>query len=144
MKASRRTLLGSLGAIAAAAGSGLAFGFGRKEQPAGTLAGADLARGHRLARGEFPKPTRFEETGVVVAGGGVAGLSAGWTLAEAGFGDFRLLELEDETGGNARGGRNAVSAYPLGAHYLPVANHQSAPRERASVLKVQPLLHVAL
>lgn len=60
-----------------------------------------------------------------MVGGGVAGLAAGWTLADAGLDDFALLELEDETGGNARGGRNAISAYPLGAHYLPVANAEA-------------------
>lgn len=60
-----------------------------------------------------------------MVGGGVAGLAAGWTLADAGLDDFALLELEDETGGNARGGRNAVSQYPLGAHYLPVANREA-------------------
>ena len=31
-----------------------------------------------------------------------------------------MLELEPEAGGNARWGQNHVSAYPWGAHYLPV------------------------
>ena len=92
----------------------------------GTLSGSDFARGHQLRDGRFPVPTRVEgETGVLIAGGGVAGLAAGWTLAEAGFRDFLLCELEDETGGNARSGRNAISAYPLGAHYLPVPNREA-------------------
>jgi hypothetical protein len=57
---------------------------------------------------------------VVIVGGGVAGLSAAWKLDKSGFHDFALLELEPETGGNARWGQNEVSAYPWGAHYLPV------------------------
>jgi hypothetical protein len=89
------------------------------------MGGADLARGHRLRDGGFPEPSREERADIVIAGGGIAGLAAGWTLAEAGFRDFRLLELEDATGGNARSGSNAVSRYPLGAHYLPVANREA-------------------
>lgn len=91
----------------------------------GTVGGADMARGHRLRDGKFPGPTREERTGVIIIGGGVAGLAAGWTLTEAGYDDFTLIELEDETGGNARSGKNAVSAYPLGAHYLPVPNREA-------------------
>lgn len=84
-----------------------------------------MARGHRLRDGKFPAPTREEYTGAIIVGGGVAGLAAGWTLAEAGYDDFKLIELEDETGGNARAGKNAVSAFPLGAHYLPVPNREA-------------------
>lgn len=92
----------------------------------GTLGGPDMARGHRLRDGGYPAPSGAEErAGIVIAGGGVAGLAAAWTLVAAGFDDFVLLELEDETGGNARSGCNAVSAYPLGAHYLPVPNREA-------------------
>ena len=125
MRANRRTVVGGLGALAAAAGSGLAWAWSRPTLPPGALGGADFARGHRLREGGFPAPSRTEETSLVIAGGGIAGLAAGWTLAEAGFEDFRLLELEDRVGGNSRSGRNAVSAYPLGAHYLPVANREA-------------------
>ncbi len=62
---------------------------------------------------------------MVIVGGGIAGLSAAWKLAKSGFRDFALLELESEVGGNARWGQNHVSAYPWGAHYLPVPNAQS-------------------
>jgi phytoene dehydrogenase-like protein len=53
-------------------------------------------------------------------GGGISGLSAAWQLERRGFRDFALLELERETGGNSRGGENAVSRYPWAAHYVPV------------------------
>jgi phytoene dehydrogenase-like protein len=57
---------------------------------------------------------------IVIVGGGIAGLSAAWALQRHGYTDFEILELEDEVGGNSRSGRNAVSAYPWGAHYVPV------------------------
>lgn len=123
MKVDRRAVLG-LGAGAACMGAG-ALALTPDRLPPGALAGADLARGHRLRQGKFPAPTREEETEIVIAGGGIAGLAAGWALARAGFDDFRLLELEDAVGGNARSGRNAVSRYPLGAHYLPVPNREA-------------------
>jgi phytoene dehydrogenase-like protein len=40
--------------------------------------------------------------------------------AQAGHTDVRVLELEDELGGTARGGALPRSPYPMGAHYLPV------------------------
>jgi hypothetical protein len=126
MKADRRAVLGLGAAAMAAAGGGLAYALeGEAPLPGGTLAGADMARGHRLRTGDFPAPSRFEQVDLIIAGGGVAGLSAGWRLTDAGFDRFKLLELEDQVGGNARSGRNAVSAYPLGAHYLPVANKEA-------------------
>ncbi|MDF7777645.1 FAD-dependent oxidoreductase, partial [Sphingomonas sp. AOB5] len=84
----------------------------------------------RLRDGGFPPATRNDEADIVIAGGGVAGLSAAWRLQDAGFDRFRLLELEDSVGGNARSGRNSVSAYPLGAHYLPVANREAKALQR--------------
>ncbi|MDV3457792.1 FAD-dependent oxidoreductase [Sphingomonas sp. HF-S4] len=125
MKADRRAVLGLGAAAVAAGGGGLAYALGHAPLPAGTLGGADMARGHRLRDGNFPAPSREEQVDLVIAGGGVAGLSAGWRLRDAGYDQFQLLELEDHVGGNARSGRNAVSAYPLGAHYLPVANREA-------------------
>ncbi|UYY77862.1 FAD-dependent oxidoreductase [Sphingomonas sp. R1] len=126
MKADRRRVLGLGAGAVAIAGGGLAAALDHGPLlPPGGLGGADLARGHRLRDGGFPPPSRFEEADLVIAGGGIAGLSAGWRLHDAGFTRFRLLELEDAVGGNARGGRNAVSAYPLGAHYLPVPNREA-------------------
>lgn len=125
MRASRRGVLVGAGALGVALTAGAGWALARGRAPGGILAGADMARGHALRTRNFPAPTAHEEVGVVIAGGGIAGLSAAWTLADAGFRDFRLLELEDGVGGNARAGRNAVSAYPLGAHYLPVQNREA-------------------
>ncbi|TPG47103.1 flavin monoamine oxidase family protein [Sphingomonas glacialis] len=125
MTVSRRTVLAGSVAGAAALGVGaLALDAGEAAIP-GTLGGADFARGHRLRGGNFPAPTETQRTDIAIVGGGVAGLSAAWALANAGVTDFRLLELEDHSGGNARSGRNAVSAYPLGAHYLPIPNPEA-------------------
>lgn len=123
MTLSRRTLIAGGASAAAVAGAG-ALAFAPDDLPTGTLGGADVARGHKLRGGNFPEPSRTERTRVAIVGGGVAGLSAAWALADAGV-DFRLLELEDHAGGNARAGRNSVSAYPLGAHYLPIPNPEA-------------------
>ncbi|KUR75914.1 NAD(P)-binding protein [Novosphingobium sp. FSW06-99] len=97
----------------------------------GTLDGADFTRGHALRDRRFPAPAGPEQRArLVIAGGGVAGLAAGWRLRDAGFDDFVLLELEDRSGGNARSGRNAISAYPLGAHYLPIPNREAGALRR--------------
>ncbi len=117
----RHALAGSMATAGALALSGCG-----ERATAGILGGADMARGHALRDRRFPEPEgSVEVVPLLIAGGGIAGLAAGWTLAEAGFEDFRLLELEDATGGNSRSGRNRVSAYPLGAHYLPVPNREA-------------------
>jgi glycine/D-amino acid oxidase-like deaminating enzyme len=118
----RRQVLG--GAVAGTSAV-LLDGCGSTRWP-GELGGADWQRGHLIREGKFPTASGpVEDVGVLIAGGGIAGLATGWRLAEAGFTDFSLLELEDSIGGNARSGRNAVSAYPLGAHYLPVPNREA-------------------
>ncbi|MBL7712073.1 MAG: FAD-dependent oxidoreductase [Chitinophagaceae bacterium] len=60
----------------------------------------------------------------MIVGGGVSGLSAARQLMHDGQQDFVLLELEQNTGGNASYGKNEVSAYPLGAHYIPIPNNE--------------------
>jgi len=57
---------------------------------------------------------------VVIVGGGMAGLIAGWRLLRAGVDRFVVLEAHEEAGGTSRGGRSAVTPYPWGAHYVPV------------------------
>jgi protoporphyrinogen oxidase len=108
--------------LAATAAASLPFACRRKpEFPfPGELVGPDLALGHWLRGGAFPEPEHFESVQVLIVGGGVAGLSAGWRLAGAGLDDFRVLELEREPGGTSRSGHNAISPFPWAAHYLPV------------------------
>ncbi len=79
--------------------------------------------GHRLRdRLPFPPPRRQRRVPVVIAGGGIAGLSAAWEFDRRGFRDFVLLEMEAAAGGNSRWGENDVSPYPWAAHYVPVPN----------------------
>src|SRR5262245_3669878 len=89
--------------------------------PDGEVVGASLDLGHRLR--EPPPPASaaraWQRAGVVIAGGGVAGLSAAWRFARAGFTDFVLLELEPALGGTSRFGTRGVVPHPWGAHYLP-------------------------
>jgi protoporphyrinogen oxidase len=89
--------------------------------PAGEIVGASDSLGHRLRNGPTVTPDKdhWERTGVLIIGGGVAGLAAAWRLLKAGFEDFALLELEREPGGTARSGNSPVVPYPWGAHYLP-------------------------
>ncbi len=78
------------------------------------------AVGHRLRDGlRFPAPQRTEKIPVAIVGGGVAGLSAAWRLSSRGVA-FVVLEMEDTAGGNARSGRNEITAFPWAAHYVPV------------------------
>ncbi len=87
---------------------------------AGAVVGASHRQGHLLRDGARPEPRQVRDVRVAIVGAGVAGLSAAWKLARSGMRDFAVLELEADAGGNARWGANDVSAYPWGAHYLPV------------------------
>ena len=102
----------------------------------GGFTGIDMARGHQLrdvlASGTIPAPAIQRRTRVLIAGGGVAGLAAARSLRLAGVEDFALLELEDQAGGNSRGGAVKGIACPLGAHYLPLPGDDA--------LEVQDLL----
>ena len=88
--------------------------------PEGEIVGVSDGIGHLIRDGLRPEPESWERAGVVIVGGGVAGLAAAWRLMRAGVEDFVLLELELVPGGTARGGEaHGVVPYPWGAHYLP-------------------------
>jgi glycine/D-amino acid oxidase-like deaminating enzyme len=85
-----------------------------------------LPTGHRLRDHlPFANPKQVEQVPVVIAGGGVSGLSAAWRLNKKGFHEFVVLELERTAGGNARSGENQVSRYPWAAHYVPLPNRET-------------------
>ena len=117
----RREFLASCAALGVAACTGEPA---TPSLPPGELSGSGFQRGHRLRQEQgaepFSEPSEIRHVPLLIVGGGVAGLSAGWKLQRAGFNDFLIAELEDRVGGNSRYGENAVSRYPLGAHYLPL------------------------
>ena len=59
--------------------------------PEGEIVGAADALGHRLRTADFPEPSETLKAPVVIVGGGIAGLSAGWKLLKNGFTDFVVL-----------------------------------------------------
>lgn len=89
--------------------------------PDGEIVGASDVIGHRIRDriGIVPSQDKWERAGVVIVGGGIAGLTAAWKLLKSGFEDFVLIELEPAPGGTARSGASPLTAYPWGAHYLP-------------------------
>jgi glycine/D-amino acid oxidase-like deaminating enzyme len=97
----------------------------RRRPFSGSIVGGNYSLGHALRDGKLPAVSDGAETGIVVVGGGIAGLAAARQLQRRGFGDFTLLELESRPGGNALSGSNEVSAFPWGAHYVPIAGSDS-------------------
>lgn len=89
--------------------------------PEGEIVGPSVDLGHQLRtiRNFAPSDGEWERRRVVIAGAGVAGLSAAWRLKRAGFDQFVVLELEQKPGGTSRSGQSSVAGYPWGAHYLP-------------------------
>ncbi|MCO5170639.1 MAG: FAD-dependent oxidoreductase [Planctomycetes bacterium] len=98
----------------------------------GRVWGDDPDLGHLVRDGALRDrpPAREERAGVLVIGAGVAGLACAWRLARDGVDDVVLVDVGEDPGGNARGGRNDVSAYPWGAHYLrvPTTEHRALER----------------
>lgn len=116
----REFLIGALG-LATSGWIGFPFlrNLFRREIP-GKIRGASWKAAHRLREGGFPSPSQTLKTGIVIVGGGIAGLSAARKLKKDGLDDFILLDLESDVGGNSLSGENAISPYPWGAHYVPV------------------------
>ncbi len=125
----RREVLAGLGGAAVAALAGCAPRVADRELSVpGRLIGAAAARGHLLREPTATRPPRDTlRCDTVIVGAGIAGLSAAAALDAAGRGDYLVLELADEAGGNAVGCRNAVSDFPWGAHYVPIADPTDEP-----------------
>lgn len=87
----------------------------------GSIIGANAKTGHLLRdKLTIPEPSSAEQVDYLIIGGGVSGLSAARELKKHGITNFKLIELDHQTGGNSSKGQNSVSAYPWGAHYLPI------------------------
>jgi len=82
--------------------------------------------GHRLRDlAAFESARRTIRKPIVIVGGGMAALCAGWRLTKRGFRDFVILEMEQQAGGNSRWGENEITPYPWAAHYVPVPSRES-------------------
>lgn len=96
-------------------------------RPAGRIWGDDAELGHLLRSGALRDQASAREVSVdlLVIGAGVSGLACAWRACREGLDDVLIVDAGQEPGGNARGGRNDVSAFPWGAHYLraPTAEH---------------------
>jgi protoporphyrinogen oxidase len=128
MKPSRRDLIASFLGLAVADAA-----CRRREAPplSGVLVDAAHETGHLLRGAPLPRAGEVSRVlDVLVVGAGAAGLSAAWRLRGAGHTDFLVAELDLEPGGTARAGRNEVSAFPWGAHYLPAPLSASGPVPR--------------
>jgi predicted NAD/FAD-binding protein len=91
----------------------------------GGIKGPNAKAGHILRdKLPLPIPTGTREVKTLIIGSGISGLSAARWLKKQGHHDFELLELEDHVGGNSHSGQNDISAYPLGAHYITIANNE--------------------
>ncbi|MCP4943478.1 MAG: FAD-dependent oxidoreductase [Planctomycetaceae bacterium] len=118
-KLSRRQLLTALLGLQFAHSVGCGTS---KLPPAGELTHTRFDIGHLLRDGakKTISPDTYEDVGVTIVGGGIAGLAAAWRFKRAGFNDFVLAELEANPGGTARGGSRNGFKFPWGAHYIPV------------------------
>lgn len=103
--------------------SGIAAACGNKKKIKGSIIGASSSVGHLLRDKKFANPTEKFKKKIVIVGGGVSGLSAARHLHQNGEHDFMLLDLEKHAGGNAAHGENKISAFPWGAHYVPIPNN---------------------
>lgn len=85
----------------------------------GGIVGASHSFGHLLREAPRAAAAAAAAADVVVVGGGMSGLIAALRLKQAGR-QVKVIELEKEVGGNACSSRNTTSAFPWGAHYVPV------------------------
>jgi hypothetical protein len=93
---------------------------------AGAFVNDDAAIGHVIrARSDMGPPARTVRMPIAIVGGGIAGLSAAWRLQKKGFDQFVVVEMGTNAGGNSRWGQNGTSAYPWGAHYVPVPGRRA-------------------
>ena len=65
----------------------------------------------------FPPPTD-RRYAVIIVGGGVSGVSAGWKLVRSGVTDFVILDLGERLGGTSISGEANGTAFPWAAHYI--------------------------
>src|SRR3984957_6647036 len=111
-------------AALAGGGGGL---FWKQQRIAATALYPGRDQGHWLRDARsLPEPTETLDTEVLIAGSGIAGLTAAWQLAKRGVHDV-LLVSGPEPHGNAAAGVDGELAFPTGPHYLPLPSMESRP-----------------
>jgi hypothetical protein len=113
------------GTLAAAAS--VALPACRLREIPGQLLTSPASLGHRLLDGTLPPVSVRRSARVVIAGGGIAGLAAARALKQQGIRDVVIIDMLDAPGGNSSYGTNSVSAYPWGAHYVPLVRKDCTP-----------------
>ena len=112
-----------LGAGALAAGGAGLFWHEQQLEAAASYPGRE--QGHWLRDAQaLPPPTETLDTEVLIAGSGIAGLTAAWQLAKHGVHEV-LRVPGPELYGNAAAGRDGDLTFPTGAHYLPLLSRES-------------------
>src|ERR1700761_2443600 len=82
-------------------------------------------QGHQLRDlKSLAQPSHTVETDVLIAGSGIAGLTAAWQLKKRGVSEV-LMVGGPEWHGNAAGGQDGELRFPTGAHYLPLPSLES-------------------
>lgn len=125
----RRSFLRSfavLGAAGAGLSSVLAWKHAREIAPhAIGIHAPGREEGHFLReRRPLPEPGAMLHTDVLVAGSGIAGLTAAWKMQREGKTDFMVID-GPEAYGNAASVRYGELECPTGAHYLPLPSQQA-------------------
>ena len=112
------------GAAALAGGSGALYAYGQRIHASAEYPGRQF--GHWLRDNPaLPPVSETLETEVLIAGSGVAGLTAAWALKKGGVNDL-LVVSGPEPHGNAAGAADGDLHFPTGAHYLPLPSMESA------------------
>lgn len=84
--------------------------------------------GHRLRTFDYEKlkkDLKPKEIDVVIVGGGISGLTSAWNFKRNGFSNYTLLEMDSNFGGTSQYGKNDISEYPWGAHYIPTPSKEN-------------------
>ncbi|MGE8709097.1 NAD(P)-binding protein [Leptospira interrogans] len=127
---SRKSFLAILGFCFSALVSGIWFLKFRKKI-SGKIIGPNMEIGHRIRNSKFNQIahnvnfSNSEKVKVLILGAGISGLSAGYYLYKSSFDEFKILELENDPGGNSKSGKNSIGSFPWGAHYLPQPNEEA-------------------
>ncbi|RME92130.1 MAG: hypothetical protein D6767_03880, partial [Candidatus Hydrogenedentota bacterium] len=100
--------------------------------------GLNWKLGHKVREDHvWPKSSLVQKYPILILGGGISGLCAGYYLSKHQVVDYAILELENTVGGNAVWGKKKWGfenqKFPWAAHYLPLPGKEAT--------YVQELLH---